>query len=613
MTPMPLDAEALLQPISEEDPGGQDIRYEPIYSEIKQARVEEEDLPTGAWSRERKTADWPLVVKLSTQALATKSKDLQIAAWLTEGMLNREGLPGLAQSLDLIRKLLEEFWDHLHPRLEEEDDLEFRAAPLDWVGQYLSPTVRLTPINARGHSLFDRQVARAVGYEGDASSSEKKKERAAAIDEGKLTAEEWDEAVAATPKSWYKGLMAGITDSLAALEALDAVGRERFGVEAPRLSPLRDALEEVRQAAQPLLDKKLEEDPDPIELVEEIPEVQEVQDEEEGLESGGGGPSSPGEPVRASGAGEESTAISAVPRSRADAEARVSTAAAFLRREDPTDPSPYLLLRGFRWGELRMRAPEVDPRLLTAPPTEQRARLRTLLLDERWGELLEGCEQLMATSHGRGWLDLQRYVLEACAGLGSEYDRVSHSIRRALHSLLQDLPRLPTLTLMDDTPTANPATRSWLEELGLIGAAAEGQDGGTSAGMRGSGRSPYDRAMEKVRAGEPEKAIELLIMQAAQEGSERERFLRRAQAAAIMVDAGREAIALPILEDLMAQIEKHGLEEYEAGEVVAQPMGLLFRCMNKMGGNDGQMQELYLRICRLDPMQAIHLQGPTAT
>jgi type VI secretion system protein ImpA len=416
--------------------------------------------------------------------------------------------------------------------------------------------------------------------------------------------------VAATPKSWYKGLMAGITDSLAALDALDAVGRDRFGVEAPRLSPLRNALEEVRQAAQPLLDKKLEEDPDPVALVEEIPEVQE--DPEMGAD---GPPSLPsqGGSMSPTGAAQESTAVSAAPRSRADAEARVSAAAAFLRKEDPTDPSPYLLLRGFRWGELRMRAPEVDPRLLTAPPTEQRARLRTLLLDERWSELLEGCEQLMATSHGRGWLDLQRYVLEACAGLGSEYDRVSHTIRRALHSLLQDLPRLSTLTLMDDTPTANPATRDWLEDLGLIGTAAEGSDGAASGGVRGGGRSPYDRAMEKVRAGEPEKAIELLIMQAAQEGSERERFLRRSQAAGIMVDVGREAIALPILEDLMAQIEKHGLEEYEAGEVVAQPMGLLFRCMKKMGGNEGQMQELYLRICRLDPMQAIHLQGPTAT
>ncbi len=610
---MPLDMEALLRPISEEKPGGEDIRYEPVYTEIKQARTEEDDLPTGAWERERKTADWAKVVKLSTEAISGRSKDLQLAAWLTEAMLKREGMAGLAQALELLRRLLEDHWNHLYPLLEEEDDLEFRAAPLDWVGQYLGPAVLLTPITGSEHNLFHQREARGVGYEGDAGTSDKKKERAAAIEAGKLTAEDWDAAVAGTPKTWYKGLMDGIQASLGALDALDATGRDRFGVDAPRLSPLRGAMEELRQAVQPLLDAKLAQDPDPAPAetpaAAEAGEVEEVAGPPSEPAPPGSGPapasSAPTPPAATPGG-----TVAAVPRTRQEAEARVAQAASFLRTEDSTDPAPYLLLRGFRWGELRQQAPDVDPRLLTAPPTEQRAQLRTLLLDERWAELLEGCEQVMATSHGRGWLDLQRYVLDACAGLGSEYDRVGNAVRRALQSLLQDVPRLHTLTLMDDTPTANQATRGWLEESGLL--RANGDGGGDSPGLRPTSRTPYDRAMEKVRAGEPEKAIELLIVQAAQEGSERERFLRRSQAAAIMVDVGREAIALPILQDLMAQIEKHGLEEYEAGEVVARPMGLLYRCMSSMGGNEGEMQELYLRICRLDPMQAIHLQGPTS-
>ena len=597
---MPLVKEDLLHPISAEKPGGDDIRYEPIFNEIRQARIEEDDLPSGDWSRERKTADWPKVIKLSTDAISTRSKDLQLAAWLTEAMLKREGLKGLSASLDFVGDLVDGFWDHLHPELEEEDDLEFRAAPLDWVGQYLASEVRLTPITAEGHTLFDQADATAVGYEGDADSSDKKKARAAAIEEGKLPPEELDEAVESTTKAWYKDVMAGIDGSLAALDRLDSVGHERFGIEAPRLSPLREALEAVRQAVDPFLQKKLEEDPDPVEI--ELPDETAG---EEGAESGSG--AAPASDGAASGS------ISAVPKSRAEAEARVAAAAAFLRREDPTDPAPYLLLRGFRWGELRLRSPDVDPRLLAAPPTDQRARLRSLLLDGQWVQLLEGCEQVMATPYGRGWLDLQRYVLEACAGLGSEYDRVANGIRRALQALLQDLPGLTRLTLMDDTPTANSETRIWLEDLGLT--AGDGGAGARSvgSGSRAGGRDPMEMAMERVRAGEPERAIELLIVQAAQEGSERERFLRRSQAAGIMVDVGREAVALPILQDLMAQIEKHGLDGYEAGEVVAQPLGLLYRCMKKLDGDGGELQELYLRICRLDPMQAIHLQGPTST
>jgi type VI secretion system protein ImpA len=595
---VPLVKEDLLHPISAEKPGGDDIRYEPIFNEIKQARIEEDDLPSGDWARERRTADWPKVIRLCTEAISTRSKDLQLAAWLTEAMLKREGLKGLSASLDFVGDLVEGFWDHLHPELEEEDDLEFRAAPLDWVGQYLASEVRLTPITAEGHTLFDQADAIALGYEGDADSSDKKKARAAAIEEGKLTPEELDEAVRSTTKAWYKDVMAGVDGSLAALDRLDGIGHERFGIDAPRFSPLRDALGAVRQAVDPFLQKKLEEDPDPVEV--EIPEEAAG---EVGAESEAGA-------IPASG-GSSSGSISAVPTSRAEAEARVAAAAAFLRKQDPTDPAPYLLLRGFRWGELRLRSPDVDPRMLAAPPTDQRARLRSLLLDGQWAQLLEGCEQVMATPYGRGWLDLQRYVLEACAGLGSEYDRVANGIRRALQALLQDLPGLTRLTLMDDTPTANSETRVWLEDLGLT--AGDGGAGVRSgAGMRAGGRDPMEMAMERVRAGEPERAIELLIVQAAQEGSERERFLRRSQAARIMVDVGREAVALPILQDLMAQIEKHGLDEYEAGEVVAQPMGLLYRCMTKLEGDAGQQQELYLRICRLDPMQAIHLQGPTS-
>jgi hypothetical protein len=67
--------------------------------------------------------------------------------------------------------------------------------------------------------------------------------------------------------------------------------------------------------------------------------------------------------------------------------------------------------------------------------------------------------------------------------------------------------------------------------------------------------------------------MELLMRAATQEKSARARFLRRAQAAEVMVGAGMEPVALPILRDLLEQIETHRLEEWEAGETVAQPLG----------------------------------------
>ena len=111
--------------------------------------------------------------------------------------------------------------------------------------------------------------------------------------------------------------------------------------------------------------------------------------------------------------------------------------------------------------------------------------------------------------------------------------------------------------------------------------------------------------MDEVRAGRPQKGIELLMREADQEQSPRARFLRRSEAAAIMVDATLEGVALPILKELLEQIDDHKLEAWETGEVVARPLGLLYRCVEKLGGDAEMKDTLYRRICRLDPMQAI--------
>jgi type VI secretion system protein ImpA len=72
-----------------------------------------------------------------------------------------------------------------------------------------------------------------------------------------------------------------------------------------------------------------------------------------------------------------------------------------------------------------------------------------------------------------------------------------------------------------------------------------------------------------------------------------------------MVEAGHDAVATPILEQLIADVESHRLEEWEAGELVAAPMALYYRVLEKTEGDPGTRQSLYLRICRLDPIQAI--------
>ena len=591
---MPL-RDDLLNPIAGPNPGGADLRYDPLYDRIKEARREDDDAPQGEWQHTRKVADWPQVIKLTSDAVATKSKDIQLAAWLAEAMLRREGFGGFRATVDAIRGLVDTFWDHLHPEAED-GDLELRAAPLEWMGTRLDLPVRFVPLNRAGHNHIVYTEARAIGSEADAEGdSSKQEKRALAIEAGKPTIEEFEKSFADTPKAFYKQLAADLDGTLASLQALDELGREKFADAAPGYRRLREALEEIQRAARQLLARKLELEPDPVEAV--------AADATPAAHAGGA--ASPG-------AGASGSMLAAEPVDRADATARVISAARFLRRSEPHNPASYLMLRALRWGELRAEGASPDPRLLEAPSAGQRTQLRGLMLDANWEQLLEIAETVMGTPVGRGWLDLQRYALMACQALGEEYTIVATAIRGELRALVAAIPGLPTMTLMDDLPTASGATLQWLREEQLVGGEGSGELAEPAAAPMLSadarereGRSAVDRAKAEVRAGRPEKAIELLMRALDREKSRRGRFLRQSELANVMVDAGFLQVAQPILQEMMTDIENHKLEEWEAGDLVARPMALLHQCLEKLDGDSGMRQELYLRICRLDPLQAI--------
>ena len=586
----------LLAPIPGPNPAGTYLRYEPLYDQIKEARREDDDLPRGDWQATRKTADWPLVIRLTSEALSKQSKDLQLAAWLTEALLRKDGIAGLRQGLDLLRQLLEQYWDSVYPELED-GDAEMRAAPVEWVGARLDVAVRFAPLNADRHSLIDYRAAQSVPTKEDAEAdSDRQEARDRAIAEGRLTPEEFEASFLATPKEWYRTLVADLDGAAAIVTELDQQCRTWFGAVAPGFLPLRDALTEVRQFAAQLMVRKLELEPDSVEgdvaLAGAVP----------------GGPGTESSMAAGTGPRAGGSAHVAAPRTRDEAAAWVALAAAVIRRERPADPAAYLMVRGFRWGELRGSGGAIDPKLLAAPSTEVRTRLRGLLLDARWPELLDAAEEVMATPTGRGWLDLQRYVLTACDGLGGDYDTVRRAIHGELRMALADLPELPSLALMDDAPTANAETLAWLRQEDLLEDTTASEPAMPAERRRPAARrDPNEVARERMRAGDARGAMELLMREAMQEKSARARFLRRAQAADIMVSAGLEPVALPMLRELLTQVETHRLEEWEAGETIAHPLGLLYRCVTRLDSSEVDRTQLYERICRLDPMQAIQL------
>lgn len=603
----------LLNPISAENPAGENLRYAPVYDKIKEARRQDDDAPQGDWTYDRKVADWPLTIKLISETLATKSKDLQLVAWLAEAMLIREGVSGLREVLDLARGFLENFWEGLYPELED-GDAEFRGTPLQWIGDRLEIPLKQSRLTKKGLNWFQYKESRAVGTEEAADTDAKREARQKAIAEGKLTQEVFDADLDATPKQFYVDLLAVYDGTLESLESLSALGDEKFGDVAPSYTKLKGPLAEVRQTVKTLLQKKREKEPDePVAAAapeaEPEPEAESPAAEPQPVAAGGAAAAPARAKVKAGGLAPE-------PVDREDAIARVVSAAKFLRAQDPYSPAPYLLLRGLRWGELRAAGSEIDQATLAAPPTEVRQNLKKLALESNWTEVLQAGETAMGMECGRGWLDLQRYVARACYELGSYYEPIRLAVVSGLRALLADYPRLPEVTLMDDTATANNETQAWLKQEVLPPpappavaepVAAQSIWQPEPAAPEGTAEAPpdtFELAMREVRAGRPQEGIEMLVRQMTQEHSGRARFQRKAQLAQLCAMTGHTPIAFPILRDLAAEIERRRLEDWEEAETIAQPLALLYKCMDK-NGNAEEREKLYSWICRLDPLQAL--------
>jgi type VI secretion system protein ImpA len=327
----------LLSPIPGPSPSGENLYYSALYDKIKEARREEEAISQGEWQRELKKADYSQVIKLTTEALASQTKDLQLAAWLTEALLQQEGFAGLAAGLDLLRGLIENFWDTVFPELEDGDP-EFRATPLEWVGSQLDRAVRSVSLTRNRLSWLQYKESRFVPYEADCAENEvKRNAREAAIADGKLTPEQFDEAFDTTPDEYYSSLQTELNEALEALKTLDEICEEKFGDVAPNFGPLRTSLEEVKQTVRVLFGKRAKPEPG---SESEAPMI--AEESAEIIET----------PVERSAEVPVHRPIAGEPADQQDAFERVAVLARYLRRESPYSPVPYLLLRSLRWGEL---------------------------------------------------------------------------------------------------------------------------------------------------------------------------------------------------------------------------------------------------------------------
>jgi type VI secretion system protein ImpA len=262
-----------LGPVSPEQPAGTDQRWTADWDRIKEARRADDDLEPGKWTKkEQKTADWRLVEEMSSTMLRHRTKDLQLALWLTEAGMKRHGFPGLRDGLRLTRELLIRYWDlGLYPSME--DGPEDRAGPFEWLNNKLVDSIIAIPITTRedggrDYSLLDLKDARWVGYEAGCKDpygeidSAKKRAFDTKLVQGHISLDMFDQAVAASKRAPYEELSADFQQTHEEFKALVRVIDEKFGDAAPDLSFCRTALREIDAEISAILEKKQLEEPD---------------------------------------------------------------------------------------------------------------------------------------------------------------------------------------------------------------------------------------------------------------------------------------------------------------------------------------------------------------
>jgi type VI secretion system protein ImpA len=318
--------DAFLEPIPGTNPAGDSLRYEGTYDRIAEARREDDPtLSQGIYKAALKRADWAKTADICVEALTTRTKDLQIAGWLLEAWLNREGFAGAARGLRVIAGLCEQFWDSVYPRVEL-GDLEGRLAPFDWIEQKVALKLKQVPLTMPGemtesYSYVDWE--RACHFENLAMKDPRALQEALAkIDP---TVAVFRSAMMETDRACILNLICDLDEAIDACVTVEQVLQEKCGKDAPVMRQFKEALHAIQQLISQDVRPADEEVEQETELIDAEPRAHAVE-----LWTSG--------PIR----------------SRADAYRRLSEAADYLLRMEPHSPTPYLVKRAVEWGQMSL-------------------------------------------------------------------------------------------------------------------------------------------------------------------------------------------------------------------------------------------------------------------
>lgn len=329
-----IDVDALLEPVPGDSPAGVDAREDAAavddFYEVKDARAEARSAERHAFETLEDAAEaasvlgglagqWAAVSEGAQRLLAERTKDLEIASWLTEALVRRHGFAGLRDGFDVMTGLVEGFWDGLHPRPDEEEGVAWTVAAVAGLngveseGPLLPPirNIRLTDEIAPNYAFWHERLAEGGG---------------GAVEKGEVEA-----ALRASSTPHLQRLAGDLAEAASAVTRLDGALVERCGIDAPSLGRIEEELEAIQALLRRTVGDRLE---------------------AEDAVAEDAGPAG-----EAAVAGEAGPAVPGAIRTREEAFVALERVAGFFRRTEPHSPISYTLDEAVRRG--RMSLPDL--------------------------------------------------------------------------------------------------------------------------------------------------------------------------------------------------------------------------------------------------------------
>jgi len=336
------DLAALLEPIPGDAPQGVDIREDfssqSPYNRLRDARSDARDAEKMLDNGDPNAGDpapmWRTVREIGLKAIKETTKDLEVAAWLTEAYVRSHGLAGLHAGAALIKGLADQFWDGVFP-LPDDYGVETRIAPVtglngrDGGGSLIQPLYKI--------HLFNRPDGTPVTFFTYQSSEQlpglPQERRDARIAAGAISWEDMENEARSAGAASLARIRDEATSALESWESMAALLDEKASEDPPSTSHVRDMLRQIHTAAiryAPLAAGAVE---------------------DASAETPAGGAEAV---TAAAGSGDGLAGFSAGARtvSRDDALKTLETIATFFRRTEPVSPLAYTLDDAIRRAKL---------------------------------------------------------------------------------------------------------------------------------------------------------------------------------------------------------------------------------------------------------------------